>query len=91
MATETPYTLSDFFGVLRRQSIWLLTLLPMAMLIAVYLAFTLPRQYLSSATILLEPSSIPADMIKTTVTAFADQQIEILQVSTHHVGVGRRG
>jgi len=79
MATETPYTLSDFFGVLRRRSVWLLTLLPAAMLIAVYLAFTLPRQYVSSATILLEPSSIPADMIKTTVTAFADQQIEIVR------------
>ena len=79
MATEIPYTLGESFGVLRRRWIYLATLLPAAILIAVYLAFTLPPVYLSSATILLESSSIPGDMIKTTVTAIADQQIEIVR------------
>ncbi len=79
MATEIPYTLGDSFDVLRRRWVYLATLLPAAILIAVYLAFTLPPLYLASATILLEPSSIPADMIKTTVTDFVDQQIEIVR------------
>jgi len=79
MATDIPYTLADYFDVLRRRWIYLATLLPASIMVAVYLAFTLPPLYLSSATILLEPSSVPADMIKTTVTAFADQQIEIVR------------
>src|SRR4249920_2320169 len=79
MPTEIPYTLGDSFDVLRRRWIYPATLLPAAILIAVYLAFTLPPLYLASATILLEPSSIPADMIKTTVTAYADQQIELVR------------
>jgi polysaccharide chain length determinant protein (PEP-CTERM system associated) len=35
--------------------------------------------YESSATILLEPSSIPPELVKTTVVSYADQQIELVQ------------
>ena len=43
------------------------------------IAFTLPTLYRSSATILLEPSSIPADMVRTTVTSYADLQIDLVR------------
>jgi polysaccharide chain length determinant protein (PEP-CTERM system associated) len=36
-------------------------------------------QYQSTATILLEPSSVPKDIIETTVISYSDQQIEIVQ------------
>lgn len=79
MATEIPYTLGDYFGVVRRRWVWVATLLPLAVMISVYIAFTTPPMYLSSGTILLEESSIPADMIRTTVTSYADQHIELVQ------------
>ena len=81
MATDIQYSLGDYVGVARRRWIYLATLLPGAILIAVYLAFTLPPLYQSSATILLEASSIPQDLIRTTVTAYADEQIERVQRS----------
>ena len=40
MATEIPYTLGDYFDVLRRRWPYVAILLPASILIAVYLAFT---------------------------------------------------
>ena len=80
MTTDSvPYTLSDYVGVLRRRWIYLATILPTAVLSAIYLAFALPTLYRSTGTLMLEPSSIPEDMVRTTVTTYADQQIEIVQ------------
>jgi polysaccharide chain length determinant protein (PEP-CTERM system associated) len=79
MATDATLTLGDYFDVVRRRWIFLATILPAAILIAVYTAFTLPPMYRSLAAIMLEPSSIPADMIRTTVTAYADQQLELVR------------
>jgi polysaccharide chain length determinant protein (PEP-CTERM system associated) len=73
------YTLGDYAALLRRRWVYLATIIPGAVLLAVYLAYALPPTYRSSATILLEPSSIRADLIPTTVTSYADQQIELVQ------------
>jgi polysaccharide chain length determinant protein (PEP-CTERM system associated) len=78
MTTKTPQTLSDYFDVVRRRWIFMATLLPGAILISVYLAFTLPPMYRSTATLLLEESSIPEGLIKTTVTAYANEHLELV-------------
>ena len=75
---ETPSTLGSYLGILRRRRMYLLTIMPAALLLAVYLAYALPPLYRSSATILLEASSIPAELVQTTVTSYADQQIELV-------------
>ena len=74
-----PYTLGDYFDVVRRRWIYVATLLPAAILTAVFLAFALPPLYLASGTILLEQASVPQDMVRTTVTTYADQRIELVQ------------
>ncbi len=80
MATKNViYSLGDYVAVLRRRWVYLATIIPAAVLIAVFLAFALPPTYRSSATILLEPSSIPEELIASTVTTYADQQIELVQ------------
>lgn len=73
-----PYTLRDYFDVLRRRWIYLVTVLPLSILAAVYLAYTLPPLYRSTGTIMLEPSSIPEDMVRTTVTTYASEQLELV-------------
>ena len=73
---------------------YLLTIIPAALLLAVYLAYALPPSYRSSATILLEPSSIPTELVQTTVTSYADQQIELVSrrvLTTGEPGAGRQG
>lgn len=69
----------DYFDVLRRRRWLVAAIVPTAVLLAVFLAFALPAQYQSTATILLEPSSVPKDMIETTVVSYSNQQIEIVQ------------
>ena len=76
---KVVYTLGDYAAVLRRRWVYLATIIPAVVLLAVFLAFALPPTYRSSATILLEPSSIREDLIPTTVTTYADQQIELVQ------------
>ncbi len=79
MANDLPNTLSDYFGVLRRRWIYLATILPAGLLAAIYLAFTLPPVYRASATLVLEPSSIPRDWIRSTVASYANEQLELVQ------------
>lgn len=80
MADQTSVTtLADYLDVIRRRWMYLVLILPPVILTAVYLAYTLPPSYRSSATIMLEPSSIPPEMIQTTVTGYADQHIDMLR------------
>lgn len=70
--------MADYVGILRRRRIYLLTVAPAVLLLSVYLAYALTPSYRSSATILLEASSIPTELVQGTVSSYADQQIELV-------------
>ena len=46
--------------------------------LSVFLAFALPAVYRSEATILIEQSSIPDDVVPTTVNSYVEEQIQIV-------------
>lgn len=46
---------------------------------ATVVAIALPPMYESSATILIESQQIPSDLVKSTVTGYADERIEVLR------------
>ena len=73
-----PNAAGDYLGILRRRRNYLITIIPAALLLAVYLAYALPPSYRSSATILLEASSIPPELVQVTPTSYADEQIELV-------------
>lgn len=79
MNNTAPRSPEQYFEVLRRRRRIPLVVIPCALFIAGLLAFLLPPSYRSSATILLEPASIPKELIRTTVTDYADEQIELVQ------------
>src|SRR5262245_22552788 len=79
MAPEKPYTMGDYVGVLRRRWLFPAVFLSAGMLIAVYVAFALTPIYRSSATIMLELSSIPEELVKTSIAAYTDQEIELVR------------
>jgi polysaccharide chain length determinant protein (PEP-CTERM system associated) len=80
---DATKTLGDYTSLLRRRWRYLATIVPAVLLLAVFLAYSLPVSYRASGTIMLEPSSIPAEMVPTTVTGgaelgqFAQQQLEL--------------
>jgi len=68
----------DYAALVRRRGVWIVMIVPAVFLLSVYLAYALPARYRSTATIILEPSSIPPELIKTTVASYADQEIEVI-------------
>ncbi|MEA3150656.1 MAG: hypothetical protein QOD56_1595, partial [Gammaproteobacteria bacterium] len=77
-AVNAP-AVGDFLGTLRRRYIYIVTILPGIVFLCVVAAFAIHPLYQATATILLEPSSVPKDIIETTVISYSDQQIEIVQ------------
>lgn len=76
---EQSSGLQDYIALIRRRWLIIATVVPAALFIALLFAFGLSPQYRSTATIILEASPIQRDLIQTTVTSYADQQIEIIQ------------
>jgi polysaccharide chain length determinant protein (PEP-CTERM system associated) len=70
---------ADYLGALKRRYIYLATILPGVVFLCVIAAFAIHPQFQATATIELELSSVPKDIIESTVVSFADQQIEIVQ------------
>lgn len=80
MATvESAYTLADYVSLLKRRRRYLLTVFPAAVLLSLFLAYWLPPLYESTATILIEESTIPTTMVQTTVASDLDQQLEMVK------------
>lgn len=78
VATESTFDPGALFGFLRRS--WL----PMSIAVAVLLAIAFltailwPPEYRSTATILVEEQEIPQDLVRSTVTSYADQRIQVI-------------
>ena len=77
-ASHSEHTWSDYVGLLRRR--WRPTTIA-ALAIAlgiIYIAYTLPPLYESSATILIEEQGIPTDYVQTTVNAYEEQLLQTI-------------
>lgn len=82
IATAEKYSalgLGDYVAILRRRWLHVVVTAPAVILMAAYFAYSLPAEYRSTATIMLEPSSVPKEVIETTVVSYANHQIEIVQ------------
>jgi uncharacterized protein involved in exopolysaccharide biosynthesis len=71
-------TWSDYMAMLRRR--WRPTLVVVAIIAlgSIYIAYTLPAVYESSATVLIEEQGIPEDLVTTTVNAYAEQLLQTI-------------
>jgi polysaccharide biosynthesis transport protein len=76
---EIAPALGEYVAVVRRRSVYLLTIIPITILMSIYLAFSIRPIYQATATILRETSTVQRDVIQTTVASDADQQVEIVQ------------
>lgn len=76
---ETEATTSGDIGqFLRRRRRQLLITMIILLSAAVATALGLPPVYRASATILIEQQDIPQDLVRSTVTSYADQRIQII-------------
>jgi succinoglycan biosynthesis transport protein ExoP len=71
-------SLQDYIGMFKRRKFSLLMPSAITFVLAAILAFGLPATYESQATILIEEQEIPKDFVRTTITTFADQQVQVI-------------
>ncbi len=77
-ADRGPQTLQDYMVFLQRRK-WFIVVPWLAILcIASVVAFILPAIYQSKATILIESQQVPEDLVRTTVTGYAEERIKTI-------------
>lgn len=75
---DEAYSTSEYLAVLRRRKTPMMITAFVAVLVAVGLASGLPPVYVSTGTILVEQQEIPLDFVRSTVTSYADQRIQVI-------------
>ena len=78
-ASERTMSLKDYLAAFhRRRKLIFLTGLSLLTL-SLTVAFLWPPTYKSTATILIEEQEIPSDLVRSTITSYADQRIETIK------------
>ncbi len=75
---EQTKDLKDYLVALRRRKKQILTTMGILAVISVLVAILLPPVYRSSATILIEEQEIPSELVRSTITSYADQRIQVI-------------
>ena len=78
LALENGRNLRDHLAVLSRRRGLALGVGGALLLIAVLVAVLLPPVYRSTATILIKEQEIPQELVRSTVTSFADERIQVI-------------
>lgn len=79
MANEYELSFSDYLSIVKRRWLQMLVTFMVILLVAVATAIFLPPSYQSTGTILIESQQIPDDVVKATVTSYADERIEVIK------------
>ena len=70
--------IKDYLNIVKRRSKFLLIPFIVISILSIILSVVLPSVYRSMATILIEEQEIPSDLVRSTVTTFADQRIQVI-------------
>ena len=75
---QNTKTLGDYIAAIRRHMGRMVAIILFLMTISLGVAIGLPAVYRSTATILIEQQEIPQDLVRSTITSFADQRIQVI-------------
>ena len=68
----------ELIAALRRQAKLILPVTALLAIISGVIAIALPSMYRSSATILVQEQEVPPDLVRSTITSFADERIQVI-------------
>ncbi len=71
-------SLAEYLGIARRRIRPMLIAVAIGVLVALSLAFLLPPRYQSIATILIEQQEMPTELVRSTVTSYADERVQVM-------------
>ena len=69
----------EYLDLFRRRKAQILVPMAVILIVGILVAFLLPPVYRSTATILIEEQEVPPDLVRSTVTSYADQRIETIK------------
>jgi len=69
-------SLPEYLGIARRRLRAMLIALTAGFVMSIAAALLWPPSYLSTATILIEQQELPADLVRSTVTSYADERVQ---------------
>ncbi|HEU4779756.1 MAG TPA: hypothetical protein VFS58_07715 [Steroidobacteraceae bacterium] len=75
---KPPLSLSDLVESVRRRWRLLSGVFAGALLLTIVLALFIPPTFRSTGTILIEQQEVPQDLVRSTVTSYADQRIQVI-------------
>lgn len=75
---EYSKSLQDYLNILKRRKLSMIIPTVIVFLMALMLALGLPATYRSEATILIEEQEVPKDFVRTTITSYAAQQVQVI-------------
>ncbi len=78
-STDSTQNLQDYVAIFSRRRTLILTAGGVLLLLSLAAAFLWPATYKSMATILIEEQEIPTDLVRSTITSYADQRIETIK------------
>jgi len=73
---EQGASLLEYINILRRRKKMMAIVFAAVMIVGLAIAFLWPAKYRSEAVILIQGQDIPASLVQTTITSFAQQRIE---------------
>lgn len=77
-ALEYQRDIGDYLTAFRRRRNPMLLTAGLILAVAVLVALLMPPVYRSTSTILIEEQEIPQDLVRTTITSYADQRIQVI-------------
>jgi len=78
MMEEEVKGLQDYVAMFKRNKNKMILIAAVLFLLTVIIAVKWPATYKSSAIILIEQQEIPQDLVRSTVTSYADQRIQVI-------------
>lgn len=75
---DSGKSLRDYAGIARRRRGLMLLVFGLLFALALAIALLLPAVYRSTATILIKEQEIPQEFVRSTVTSFADERIQVI-------------
>jgi len=78
MNDDLAVRIRDWLGALKRRRLAAGLTFAVGFLAAFAFAFGLPARYESQATILIEQQEVPTELVRSAITSFADQRIQVI-------------
>lgn len=75
---EQEKSIQDYLAMLSRRKVPMLVTIVIVFLIGIVVALVWPPTYRSSATILIKEQEVPNDLVRSTVTSYAAQRIQMI-------------